>query len=51
MPSDFAREKALAVYNKAPTEWDKYAALPIWCPIVEMAHMVKFLAGFEHGQS
>jgi len=43
MPSDFAGEKALAVHKKAHR--GEYVALPVLYPIVETAHMVKFLTG------
>lgn len=47
MPSDFVREKALAVYNKAPKQWDELAQIP--GAMGELALSVKFLAGLVHG--
>jgi hypothetical protein len=43
MPSDFAREKALAVYNQAPEEWDELAQIP--GARGELALSVKTLSG------
>ena len=49
MPSDFAREKALAVYNKTPEKWDELAQIP--GVMEELALRFKFFVGDEHGQS
>ena len=47
MPSDFAREKALTVYNKAPKQRDELAQIP--GAMGELALSVKFLAELMHG--
>lgn len=47
MPSNFARERALAIKNEVP--WKKCGAFSLWYLMGKTNHMLKFLAGLVHG--